>query len=189
MKLVLGLSGYARVGKDTAKETIVQVAASRGLRVKTLAMAEALRNLVSFVNPFVVESNDYYNNLVEKYGYEEAKGKPGVRDVLVKFGAGVRETIGGNTWLDAVSNSILRLQDDYDLFVISDVRYPNEAKMVQSMNGKVILISRMGIEAANPHEKETVSSIVPDEFIFNDDSLEAFMETTAQLAKRLIEAR
>ena len=58
-------------------------------------------------------------------------------------------------------------------FVISDVRFDNEAKLVRELGGVIWRIQRPGIEAVRPHVSETeLASIRVDDLVNNHGTIE-----------------
>lgn len=58
-------------------------------------------------------------------------------------------------------------------FVISDVRFGNEAKLVRELGGVIWRIQRPGIEAVRPHVSETeLASILVDDLVNNHGTIE-----------------
>ena len=92
--------------------------------------------------------------VIEEMGYEEAKKRyPEYRELLQRMGTEVgRELYGENFWVDRVLSQIKTYEhideavtnfggevvyDGRANYVITDVRFPNEANAVQSVGGKI----------------------------------------------------
>lgn len=148
---VIGLSGYARSGKDTAADHLVE---KYGYTKVSFAapMKEALYRL----NPDVRDISNLVwsvKQVVDMAGWEGAKDlTPDVRGLLQRFGTEVgREMFGEDFWVNLAMSQI----PDGSKVVVSDVRYPNEANAIKKLGGKVIRIERDGVEPANSHPSET----------------------------------
>lgn len=177
--MLLGLSGYARAGKDTAANVLVGA-----LGFERVAFADVLREAVYTLNPYVAPWQDL-QSLVNEGGWEALKDpscpkdtREEVRRLLQVMGTEVgRRMFGEDIWVDTLFS---RLDPEKD-YVISDCRFPNEAAKVKSNHGYVIRINRMGTEPINGHASETaLDGYVFDAQFANDGSLE-------DLGHRLVE--
>jgi hypothetical protein len=147
---IVGLSGWARSGKDTAAAYLVE---NHGFTRMSFAapMKEALYRL----NPRITINNVIGTPIrtgVDIYGWDDLKEHgPEVRELLQRFGTEVgREMFGKDFWVDqAIRNS-----PDGSKVVVSDVRYPNEADAIKALGGSVWRINRLGVFAANDHASE-----------------------------------
>lgn len=173
--IVVGLTGYAQSGKDTAAAFLVERGWTR------LSFADALRNAVYALNPIVwggcTATDDSeevrVQDIVDELGYEEAKKQwPEYRALLQRFGTEVgREQFGENFWTDRV---VAQIRDGHK-YVISDVRFPNEAAVVHNLGGKVFRVKRAGTEAVNTHVSDTgIDNLLVDGVIPNLTTIEHF---------------
>lgn len=174
---LIGLAGYARVGKDTVGQILVD---AHGYERR--AFADKLRELAWQVDPV-------WGELVAERGYEDVKSDPlyahALRTFLVNLGAGARKVLGGGVWLDAclpggTGNWEQRRWNGRDWIepcpptVVTDVRYLNEALRIRDLGGEVWYISRPGVEAANEEEALSISFVVnecPVRWFVNDHDL------------------
>jgi len=147
--MIIGLSGYARSGKDTAADHLV---AKYGFTRYSFAapMKEAMYRL----NPIVASDaigNFRYRDLVDVYGLDKAKDShPEIRRLLQVFGTEVgRYMFGQNFWVDLALNNAKE-----NLVVISDVRFKNEADGIKAAGGQVWRINRLGIGPVTDHASE-----------------------------------
>lgn len=145
---IMGIAGYARSGKDTVAETLVEHGWEKA------SFASPIKEAVYVLNPkvgFDYEDVDY-KHVVDTYGIDEAKVKyPEVRRLLQVFGTEVgREMFGPNFWVEQAIASI----PDGNKVVFADVRYPNEANAIRYLGGKVLWVNREGVEALNDHPSE-----------------------------------
>jgi hypothetical protein len=136
---IIGFGHLARVGKDSAAEVLVRRAGYR-----RLAFADPLKAMTLDVFPTL-------RDRVETWGWERVKNTdPAVRPILQRLGAAVRDHLGIDTWLDAALASI----EPGRRYVISDVRFENEAKRILDLGGAVYRIDRPGVLPANDHVSE-----------------------------------
>ncbi|WP_432006338.1 hypothetical protein [Streptomyces parvus] len=174
-KLIVGLSGYARSGKNAAAEALVQ----HGWR--QAAFADKLREFLLAVNPVIPGpvgvGNLRLQLLIADVGWEYAKAHyPEVRALHNRTGTDAgRKILGNNVWVDA----LFREHDDAPALVISDVRFPNEAQAVADRGGVLIRVERPGVSPARDrtgriYESETALDDWPfDHVLRNDDSVRA----------------
>jgi hypothetical protein len=201
---LIGLAGYARVGKDTVGEILVD-----RYGYERRAFADKLRELAYRCNPILDTTGGYLDGAgapiprsFVRYaaeldcGYEWAKGEyPEVRRFLVALGAGARTVLGGDVWLDACLPE--RAEGGYPGFnaatfmeptVITDVRYVNEAQRIVDLGGVVIYIARPDIGPANDEEARSITELmgrVSTRVIVNNGSLDALADKVQRLMTEL----
>jgi hypothetical protein len=179
--MLIGVSGYARSGKDTVADYLV----SRHGFTK-FAFADKVRETAQLFGDDVLVTNSgqptmTYNDAVTEFSYEGAKERypEGVRKYLVKIGHGLRGVLGDSLWLDQVFQNKAFKSKASEIgcrIVISDCRYLNEAdEVIRWRNGDVLVIDRPGVLAANETESTNQKRI--DEYfapthILNDGTLE-----------------
>lgn len=96
-----------------------------------------------------------------------------IRELLQKLGTeGLRTGLHENVWLNA-------LFADYtpeSKWIITDVRFPNEAESIKSRGGIIIRVDRPGLKALNDHPSEkSMDNYKFDYRITNSSSLESLM--------------
>lgn len=141
---ILGFSGYARSGKDTATKYAQQYLKERGIFCPRLAFADALKQKL---NAFTI------NNFGISAFTRDDEEKKIIRDILVGTGASGRK-LDVNYWVDTIKPTALSLIAEGAIPIISDVRYENEAKFIHELGGKVIEVVRYSCGPANQEEAE-----------------------------------
>jgi len=186
---VIGFTGYAQSGKDTAAGFLVD----RGW--KRLAFADILRQSLYNLNPIVyvtgVCDDGYWEDsdetrvkeIVDRDGWDVAKTRyPEIRQLLQRFGTEVgRELYGESFWVDRVLNQIKEGQPN-DNYVITDVRFPNELAAVRDIGGAVFKIQRLCNKPANAHASEDIDGLRVDGVIPNTGTLDRFQEMVLEAA-------
>lgn len=183
--MIIGLSGYARSGKDTAAAALVAIGFTR------VAFADVLRQFLYKLNPIV---EGYYSaelhrpprvaDVIDKYGWDSYKqtshGKE-IRELLQRLGTECgRELIGDSVWIDAaLGDSHL----GYNV-VVTDVRFENEAEAIRDRDGIVVRIERPGVGPANAHPSETALDDWPFDYIVGNTST---VDVLHQKMRRLAE--
>lgn len=164
--------GYAGSGKDT-------VARAMKLRYQyeRVAFADKLKDLTRRLYPDV-------DDLVGQIGWDQAKKRKSVRELLQYVGATMRETIDPAVWMHAAAKTINEHVQEGRNVVITDVRYPNEAEMVRLYGGKIVRIERPGTGPVNGHETETnIDDIVADFTLVNDGKIDDIGPKLTKLMK------
>jgi hypothetical protein len=167
---LVGLSGYARSGKDTAAEALVADGWERR------AFADSLRRFLYALNPMVLPSGTRLRSFVNAYGWETAKTTCAeVRELLQRCGTEAgREVIGRNVWVDATLGDLTYLEQRQPV-VVTDVRFPNEADYIKHHGGIVVRVNRPGVGPntkpdGTVHGSETALDGYPFDFVIDNDS-------------------
>ena len=182
---VIGLSGYARAGKDSVAKMLVEY---HGFTA--VAYADLLRSCVEALNPILGVDNYErvwrYQDALHSFGYEGAKESfvgDEFRGVLQRMGTEVgRKKLGDNIWVEATMNSLV----PGGRYVITDCRFPNEAQAVLDKAGYVVRVNRPGYGPANAHPSETsLDDWLFDWYIPNDGTLEQLSDRVALMLHEL----
>lgn len=194
MKIV-GLSGYARSGKDEAARALADLGYQR------IAFADKLREFLYALNPIVgirpvfkegyidpvVYKTTRLREVIDEYGwdgYKESEHVSEIRPLLQRLGTEAgRDVLWDSIWIDAALDD---LEDD-GKYVITDARFPNEAKAIQSRGGVIWRVERHGngpatLPDGTVHRSET--SLDDWEFdltLYNNGSLEQFHDLVHSL--------
>jgi hypothetical protein len=148
---LIGLSGYARSGKDTIASYLID---NHGYTKR--AFADPIRESLVRLNPSIevtgMGGRIPLATAVRFLGWEALKSDyPEVRQLLQQMGTEVgREMFGESFWVDQAFKQI----PDGASVVFSDVRYRNEADAIKQNGGEVWRIERPGVSAANDHTSE-----------------------------------
>jgi hypothetical protein len=178
-EIVIGLTGYARSGKDSiAHEFVTRDGFQR------IGFADALKEILYGLNPIIeitpnMGSYIRIQQIINNKGWEEAKKLIEIRELLQRLGTeGGRASLGEDVWINTLFNSptVARI-------VIPDVRFANEAAEIKRRGGKVIKIIRPGIEPANDHPSEQIDFDVDFTIQNNRTPTEAYLEIVEQLHK------
>lgn len=179
---ILGLSGYARSGKDEAAKILVEE-----FGFTRVAFADKLREAVYAYNAPVAPSKEhdgmvFLQEVIDVYGwdkYKESEYGPEVRRQLQRMGTEVgRNTLSDSIWVDT---AFANVPADGKV-VVTDCRFPNEAEAIKSRGGQLWRVNRAGVgPAVSPdgsiHPSETsLDNATFDVVLFNDSSLEAYYD-------------
>lgn len=101
-----------------------------------------------------------------------------------------RGMIGDSLWIDLLEHevSVARKLGTKNI-VVDDVRFPNEMKKIQALDGVIIKVVRPAFDADLSHPSEQyVAGIEPDIEIMNDDTVENLHGITRHLANHFGES-
>ncbi len=176
-EMVIGLTGYARSGKNTIAEEFVNNA-----QFEQAGFADNLKSILYSLNPYIFNYGLYVRlqNVVDGVGWDEAKSIPDVRELLQRLGTeGGRTALGENVWIDGLFNKPHEAK-----IVISDLRFKNEADAIHERGGYVIRIDRPGVGPANGHSSENIDFDV-DYVVKNDkDPIDTYKDIVEFLMGR-----
>ena len=164
--MIIGLSGYARSGKDTVAKTLIE-----RYGYTRVAFADKIRDIVWDANPILKDNEFKVQGVVNAYGWDVAKTQfPELRRLLQAVGVAARDHLGDDVWISA---AVKDLDPDKD-YVITDVRFQNEANIIKNMGGQIWRVVRPGVEAINSHISESeMDSYEVHQVIMNDGDLES----------------
>jgi hypothetical protein len=161
--MIIGLSGYAQSGKDTVADILT---AKYGY--KRVAFADPIRKLLYELNPHLSKHHSL-QEFVDEYGWDIAKKTSEVRSLLQNLGVAARKVIGESVWVDAAFHQM----NGSCNYVITDVRFENEADKVREFGGEVWRVKRPGVEAVNGHISEhALDGYKVDRILSNGGTLE-----------------
>ena len=155
--MIIGLSGYARSGKDSIAEYLVT---DKGF--VRVAFADSIKAALIKLNP-ILEDGRTLNEHVKRFGWDTTKDRTETRRLLQVFGTEVgRDMFGNAFWVGLAFEKIYQYPEDTN-FVITDVRFPNEADAIRSRGGKVWRVEREGVPPVNNH----ISELAMDDYDFD----------------------
>jgi hypothetical protein len=180
--MIIGLTGYAQSGKDTVAKVLVE-----NFGYTRVAFADKIRDFVYEMNPMVdniVGEPIFLKERVKHYGWETAKKDPHVRRTLQDVGVAARKLFGDDFWVDEAMKTMLNDPRPDMNYVITDVRFLNEADMIRANQGQLWRVKRIGVSAVNGHVSEHELDNHPVDQIFTNDGtvkdLEAMIKTRMQ---------
>lgn len=158
---VVGITGYAGAGKDTAASALV------ALGWKRIAVADAVKRLAA------------------ELGWSGRKDDaPDGRPLLVALGDGVRRECGEGAWLAALAATVDAAPGTD--FVVPDVRYPNEAAWLAQRGGLLLRVDRPGVEPMRQYRSElAIAELRPNAVIVNASTREDLARATVRAVERL----
>lgn len=147
--MIIGVSGYARAGKDTIADYLVD-----NFGFTKMSFADPMRQALVLLNPIITMSGHHIHlaDAVRLIGWEDLKSmSPDIRPLLQRLGTEVgRNMFGENFWV----NLAMKEAAKYDKVVFADVRFVNEADAVAEAGGRVWRVERPDFGPANDHVSE-----------------------------------
>lgn len=154
--MIVGLMGFARVGKDTAALAFTtpqeQGKPEEGIRV---ALADRLKMVAVEALSHLFPRKEIEDML------RSPEGKAKLRPFLVSIGATAR-AIQPDVWIQQADREVQAIQHDIlNRFpIITDIRYANEAKwLLGQPNPLLIYLDRPGYGPANDEEQRSFDEI------------------------------
>lgn len=182
---IIGLSGYARSGKDEAAKVLVEE-----FGFVQVAFADKLREMLYALNPLVEQHHFtgadldthskgiYVQDVIDAYGwagYKETAFSSEIRRLLQRLGTEAgRRTLWDTIWIDA---ALTGFNDDAKI-VVSDARFFNEFDAIRERGGYIWRIDRDGVGPANDHASELEAVDYPyfSLHLKNNGTLEQYKE-------------
>jgi deoxynucleotide monophosphate kinase-like protein len=175
--MIVGINGVSESGKDSIGRICIEE-----WGCKHLAFATRMKEFALAVDPWVpidpLLSPALFNTrgqfvrlsvLVARDGWDMAKKNPEVRRLLQAIGTeGGRKTLDEKLWIKQVS-PLIRPNKHY---VVTDVRFLNEAEFIRNHGGIVVRVERPGYGPALGHISDVHDDSLWDVVIHNDGSLD-----------------
>jgi hypothetical protein len=125
---MIGISGYARSGKDTFGEALVRILKQYGVKAKTYALATQLKYDITFLT-----EGDFNISAFTKNDDE----KKIIRPLLVGYGEAWRKA-DPDHWIKILNSNF----EPLTLPIVTDIRYENEADYILQNQGFLLNINR-----------------------------------------------
>lgn len=174
--MIIGLSGYAKSGKDTVAEMIKDIQKPDWKIKKFSGKLKTIASLLTGIPADKFEDQEFKQSYlgaewsypvdIPNHGAEE--WDMSVREFLQRLGTdAVRDGLHTNAWVNALMADYLEEDKveklgDYvsrvtpaSKWIITDVRFPNEAHAIKDRGGVIVRIDRPGIAPVNAHPSET----------------------------------
>lgn len=160
--MIIGLSGYARSGKDTVAKVLIE-----NYGYQRVAFADPIRDLLLEMNP-LLSSGHHISSRLSEYGWDVTKSDQEVRRLLQSLGVGARKVLGEDVWITKALRSF-----NSENIVVTDVRFENEAHSLRLLGAQIWRIERPGVKAVNNHLSENrLDNCEFDQYFFNNSTIE-----------------
>lgn len=162
-QLLIGLAGRARTGKTTAANHLANM---HGFQ--TYAFADPLRD--GLMNIFNLSPCDFDDDRKEQpIGWLGRSARELMQSMGTEWG---RNMVHPELWLLLAEQNLEFLGQAHDAatgFVISDLRFENEADFVRKRGGIVIHVLRPDATEVNPHVSETGIGIQDNDLVLHNE--------------------
>lgn len=170
--ILIGLTGRARSGKTTAAEHLVGT-----YLMEHYAFADPLRDGLMAI--FNLDPSDFEGDRKEQ---PLAWLDRSPRQLMQSMGTEwARNTVHPDVWVKLAEQNLDYMTKALGAvlgFVVSDVRFENEADLIRRRGGTIIHISRAAAQAVNPHISEAgVAGNKADLLMFNNGTVEEFLRS------------
>jgi hypothetical protein len=170
--LLIGLTGRARSGKSTAAEHLVGT-----YLLEHYAFADPLRDGLMAI--FNLDPTDFEGDRKEQpLAWLERSPRQLMQSMGTEW---ARNTVHPDVWVKLAEQNLDYMTKALGAvlgFVVSDVRFENEADLIRRRGGTIIHICRADAQAVNPHVSEAgVAGNKDDLLMFNNGTVEEFLRS------------
>jgi hypothetical protein len=154
--MILGINGYARSGKDTVGQIIKDLQPEKNWEIKKFAgKLKQIASLLTNIPEEKMEDAYFKTQALSSEWWtpcDEGLQPMTGREFLQKLGTdALRNGLHTNVWVNALMSEHSKNKN----WVVTDVRFPNEAEIIKAKKGVIIRIDRPGVKAVNNHASET----------------------------------
>lgn len=170
---VIGLTGKAGAGKDTAAAMALEWCKDRLIVAKRMAFADPLKRSAAAALGFptggmtghhVSEAVEFCNRIKQPdvrfvvyvgEGHDDEYIELTGRRFLQLYGTEAhRDVFGADFWVEVTERMLAELEGFVDVVFLTDPRFQNEADMIHRHGGEVWEVVRPGLEAVEAHASE-----------------------------------
>lgn len=160
--ILIGLTGRARSGKTTAAEHL-----ARTYLLEQYAFADPLRDGLMAI--FNLDPTDFEGDRKEQpLGWLDCSPRQLMQSMGTEW---ARNTVHPDVWVKLAEQNLDYMTQALDAvlgFVISDVRFENEADLIRRRGGTVVHIFRPDAQAVNPHISEAGVAAQKDDLMLTN---------------------
>jgi hypothetical protein len=175
--MIIGLSGYAKSGKDTVAEMILDIQPDSNWQIKKFSgKLKQIASILTGVPADKFEDQDFkqsmlgpsWSRMVINSHLNVEDKKMSVREFLQRLGTdAIRDGLHPNAWVNALmadyrSEEVVEKLSDFiskvtppSNWIVTDCRFPNEAQAIKDKGGIIVRIDRTGVSPVNAHPSET----------------------------------
>lgn len=165
--MIIGLSGYAKAGKDEVAKYILET--NKLWKIKKFSYKlKTIASILTGYHEDRFEDQSFKNTNLIGWGMT-------AREFLQKLGTeSVRDVLHHDAWV----NALFCNYGNHDKWVITDCRFPNEAQAIKDRGGIVVRVNRTGVNPINDHESEiSLDDYDFDWIIENNGTIEDLKES------------
>ena len=197
--MIIGINGYAGSGKDTVGEIIKMQQPKENWEIKKFAgKLKEVASIILGIPKTMFEDQEFKKKTLPQMWSDH--GLPmTVRDFLQRLGTdALRQGLHPNTWVNALMMDYIeqvvnvmndegyQLEDRYPNWIITDCRFPNEARAIKNEGGVIVRVNRAGIKAINAHPSEVALDAWSYDYVIdNDGSIEDLKQEVENVLKQV----
>jgi len=157
---IIGLCGFARSGKSTVAQHLVDNHKFEQVNFKDGLVAEMKERLPNTLKHLArAETGNAHADIDWLFN-----NKPTImRALMQEYGTEVRRADNKNHWVKTWIRSVM----EKNLIVVDDVRFQNEYDAVKDMGGIIIRVKRSDITTGGHHQSETEHLGFKEDFIID----------------------
>lgn len=175
--MLIGLSGKKQAGKDFFANLFKEILAydsmfSMHYPVQNKKFADPMKKMADiflgegFTKEWEESGSKFREGALPVFWNKH--GKPMTRrQFLQELGTdAIRNNLHEDAWVNA---TFANFNTDRHNWIITDVRFPNEARAIEERNGLVIRINRPDLESTDNHPSETALDNYDFDFVFENN--------------------
>lgn len=177
--MLIGITGQKFSGKSTVAKMLSEM-----LDYKVVSFADKLKDITCVLSGCTREDLENYEfkekQLVPIHmrPYCGSTKNPTYRAFLQHFGSEVMRSVNDNIWIDS---TLLNCGDNA---IISDCRFPNEAKAIKECGGIIIKVVRDSVDSDDTHQSEMMIDSIDAEYVLvNTKSIETLRGAVRSLVE------
>jgi hypothetical protein len=173
------------VGKDTAAQVLLEE-----LGFQRIAFADPIKRALLALDPLIPSPKEgqflRLSEYAESHSWSEIKEYPEVRRLMQVMGTEVgRNLFDPDLWVKLAKRKLESTLSVGDV-VVTDVRFPNEARLIRGYGGILVRVERPGFGPVNEHVSDRASERwAYDRRIDNDSEVPSLHGKVRQLVTEL----
>ena len=165
--MIIGLNGYAKSGKDEVAQHI-QALSQTFLIKKFSGKLKYIASILTGIEPDRFEDQVFKSRVMP--GWDMT-----AREILQKLGTeAIRDNLHEAAWVNALFSEYTEDSN----WIVTDVRFQNEAQEIKKHGGVIVRVNRTGFGPVNNHESEiSLDGWDFDHIIENNGTIEDLKES------------
>lgn len=182
MSKIVAFGHISRVGKDSSAKFLDTELRVAGRSVKKLSFAKKLKDVTyNLFRIYGAKPAIHYENHPEDRKIILPEVNKTIVELWIEVGNKLRE-VYAPVWIDNCLESFT----DVDFIIITDLRFPNEAKAVKKRNGLCVRVDRPDFEPISNSDRQLLGYDGWDIIIKNDQELKGLHDQIVELARKLV---
>jgi cytidylate kinase len=172
MTQIIALSGRKQSGKTTLSNTIKEyyLYLNKDLKIKIYNFADPLKQDIC-MNILGLTYDQCYGDDIDKNTLTDISWSDQLltaRQVMEIVGTDIFRKLKNNVWVDATLYKIQ--QENYDISIIGDCRFPNEVQSIRNAGGLVVRLTR------DPFNSNSLSEKTLDKDVFDWNNFDIVLD-------------